>query len=339
MANFTYYYNKSTEQIMSGAIAASSGYTSKKFNSGAMENKGIELTLTAVPVMTNDFKWEVVFNFNKNSNEIIELDDEGGVETLNLAGMWGANGPSIVAKKGEPYGTIYGWDYQKTEDGKTKVDEDGYALLTPTKVPMGNITPSWFGGLINNVTYKNWTLTTIMDMQFGGEMWYGSRGASIYMGQSPATLEGRSKSRGGMEWTDGNGITRYDGLMHKNAVIVDGDGNVVKENDKVVWSRNYWFDRSSGWGASYTGDAINSTDYIKMRQISVSYTLPSSLLSRTPLQKASISLVCRNPFFIYSAAPDNLDPTGGYNPGSASGVEFGALPGQRTYGATIKVSF
>lgn len=339
MANFTYYYNKSTEQIMSGSIAASSGYTKKKFNSGSMENKGIELTLTGVPVMTNDLKWEVVFNFNKNSNKILELDDEGGVETLNLAGMWGANGPSIVAKKGEAYGTIYGWDWQYTEDGKQKVDADGYPLITDVKVPMGNITPSWFGGLINNVTYKNWTLTTIMDMQFGGEMWYGSRGASMLMGQSPVTLEGRSKDAGGKEWTDGNGITRNDGMMFENAVKVDGDGNVIGPNDKVLPVRHYWYMRASGWGASYTGDAIHSTDYVKMRQISVSYTLPSNLLSRTPLQKASISLVCRNPFFIYSAAPDNLDPTGGYNPGSASGIEFGALPGQRTYGATIKVSF
>ncbi len=347
---FNYYQKKSVDQILQGPIPSSSGYDSKKFNSGSISNSGIELTVNAFPIVSDNLKWETVFNYSKNWNKVNELDDEGGVEIYNLDGIWGGNGPSIVAEKGKPYGTIMGWDFiYDKETGKKLIDADGLPYSTVTRVPLGNITPKWLGGMINTFSYRNFTLNTILDAKIGGDMWFGSKGTSDGFGQSPASLYGRTAETGGMNWTDGDGNSRNDGL------VIDGvssDQPIYNEdtesysyttsgaNTTVIPARWYWAVQSSGWGAgSPTTNAIYENSWVRLTELSLAYNLPKSIVSKIHLQNLSLSVFARNLAYLYKTAPDNINPSGGLNPGKVRGIEFGSSPITRQFGFGLKTSF
>jgi len=349
-ASLTYYHKKSTDQILSGPVASTSGFSAKRYNTGSMSNSGFEMTIDAVPLMTNDFKWQIVFNYYVNHNKILNLDDDGGVEIYKIDGIWGSNGPSIEAKKGEPYGTIMGWDFiYDKETGKRLVDERGWPYSTNQKVAVGNSMPKWFGGLINTFTWKGFNLNMIWDIKIGGDMWFGSKAVADGFGQSPVTIAGRDAEHGGLSWTDDSGLDRTDGYIFDGIVATDVvwndetetyDYTRVGENKTIMPARYYWALKSSGWGAGApTTDAIYENSWVRITELSIGYNIPRSLLSSIMVQNLSLNLFARNLGYIHKTAPDNISPNGGMNPGKAQGIEFASLPMTRQFGLNVKIAF
>ena len=210
---------------MQSPVPLSSGHPSLRFNSGVIENNGYELLLSGTPVQTNDFSWEIAFNMNANENKVITLAE--GAETLNLGGIFGNNGPSVEARPGEEYGTIMGWDYvyhdtngneetdpeEKTPSNRLLTADGQFYVSTQDRVPVGRIVPRWIGGLVNTFRYKGFTLNAVLDIRQGGDVMYGSMSSGFGYGQSPTTLQGWGAENGGMSWTDGNGVSRDDGVI------------------------------------------------------------------------------------------------------------------------------
>jgi len=349
-ASLTYYHKKSTDQILSGPVALTSGFSAKRYNTGSMQNTGFEMTLDVTPVMVQGFKWQVVFNYYINHNKILNLDDEGGVEVYKIDGIWGSNGPSIEAKKGEAYGTIMGWDFLYDEQtGKRLVDERGWPYTTNQKVAVGNSMPKWFGGLINTLTWKGINLNMIWDIKIGGDMWFGTKAVADGFGQSPVTIAGRDKEHGGLHWTDDSGRERDDGVIFDGIVATDVawndetqkyDYTRVGENTTVMPARYYWALKSSGWGAGApTTDAIYENSWVRITELSLGYSLPRRLLTKMYIQNLSFNLFARNLGYIMKTAPDNISPNGGLNPGKAQGIEFSSLPLTRQFGINLKIAF
>ena len=200
----TYYYISSTNQILSSPLPLSSGFNSLRFNTGEVENRGFEFILSGTAFKSRDFAWDVGFNFSTNRNKIISLAD--GAETFRLGGIFGGNGPSVEARPGLDYGTIMGWDYLYYDengngitDGNEKrpanrlIDENGeWYQLTSERVPVGNVVPDWIGGLSNTFTWKDFKLSTLIDIRKGGDIFFGSHAIGSAYGQSIATLQGRN---------------------------------------------------------------------------------------------------------------------------------------------------
>ena len=349
--SFNYYTKTSRDQILSGAIPWSSGSSALQFNTGSITNSGVELTVNAFPVVTEDFKWEIVFNYSKNNNKVNNLDDAGGVEELRLGGMWGGNGPSIIAKKGEPYGTIMGWDYiYDNASGKKLVDSDGYPYTTQNRVALGNITPDWLGGLINTFRYKDFSLNVIVDAKIGGDMWFGSKGTSDGFGQSIESMFGRDAENGGLNWTDGSGNVRDDGtiidaVVSASAPTLNEDGETYSfttsgENTSIIPARHYHVVQSSGWGAGApTTGSIYENSFVRLTELQLSYNVPKKFISDLNIQNLSLSIFARNLAYLYKTAPDNINPLGDISPGKIGGREFGSSPITRTLGFSAKVSF
>ena len=348
--SLTYYHKKSTDQILSGPVAITSGFSNKKFNTGAMTNSGFELTIDVIPVLIKDFKWDIVFNYYINNNRVDNLDDEGGVETYRLDGIWWSNGPSVTAEKGKPFGEIMGWDYiYDDETGKPLVDERGLPYSTNQKVSVGNSMPRWFGGLINTLTWKGINFSMVWDIKIGGDMWFGTKGTSDGFGQSPATIPGRDAEHGGLSWTDDSGRDRTDGVIMDGIVATDViwndetqkyDYNRVGENTNIIPARYYWGWKSSGWGAgSISTDAIFENSWVRVTQLSLGYNIPRKLLSHIKVQNLSVNLFANNLGYIKRTAPDNISPQGGLNPGKAQGIEFASLPMTRQFGLNVRLSF
>ena len=348
--DFTYYNIYSFDQILQSPVPLSSGYSNLRFNTGEVRNKGIEFLLGISPLRNETFGWDIGVNFSRNRN-FVESLTEGAEQLILGSNLFGNFGPSIVARPGEQFGTIIGWDYvyfDKNSNGMTDdserlpenriIDENGqWYEVTDDRVPLGNASPDWLAGLRNTFRWKNLSLNTLIDFKVGGDVFWGSYATAVGFGQSPSSLNGRNAELGGQPWiaVDDQGVeTTYNNGLLKPGVYADGT-----PNDKVV-SNVYTHLDVFSWGPGITTPFISDNTYVKMRELSLSYDFPRSLITKLGfIQNAKITLVGRNLFYLYDNAPDNLNPEGLNGSGYNQGIEWGGLPSTRQFGVVLNTGF
>ncbi len=329
--DFTYYYTYSYSQILPGLpIPTSSGAPYITTNEGILSNKGFEIVLNAVPVQTNNFVFKTGINISRNRSRIISLGDVGKV--LELAEIWGLNGPGMILREGDEYGTISGYDYVYHENGQPIVNEDGTKyLITDTRVPIGNASPDFIGGWYTEFNYKGFRLGTLIDTKWGGDIYCGSYVIGLQSGQSPETLVERDG--GGLPYTDPEGNTSNIG------VILEGVYEDGTPNEEVV-HYYYKYLNAGGWGKMLSTEGIVENTWVKMREISLSYTFPQKLIRKTKIiQGLTLSIVGRDLFYIYTTLPDKINPEGIMGSGDAQGFEWASMPGTRSFTFALSASF
>ena len=341
--DFTYYMSKSTNQIIPGfPVSAASGFSAAVINAGEIQNNGIELMLNLIPVEKKNLTWEANFNFAKNKNKVIELAD--GVDNLVLGEQWGA---TIEARPGNAYGDIVGYGIRRDDSGNKLVDEHGMYIRSDTTMVLGNINPKFLLGISNELQYKSVSLSFLIDMKIGGDIYSASNMyAHGYSGTVIETLAGRE------EWYDSEdariaaGIDESDwiatGGYLADGVYEDGsESNGVsvegKTNETYVNPENYW-GQFSNWGNEIHEPHVYDASYVKLREVSLGYQIPKKIVKKVKLVSASVSIVGRNLWLIYSGTP-NIDPEAAYNNGNGQGVEYGAYPIARSIGFNINATF
>ena len=243
------------------------------------------------------------------------------------------------ATVGQNFGAIYGWGIQKDPNGRPILnafnDADGNVSATLYKPTVdqeivGNATPKMIGGINSTLRWKDFTLFVLADFKFGGDVYCPQYGSALIGGLSPATLAERNG--GGLPYTYPNGDTENIGVILDGVIEVkDGDGNVTgyEENTNVVHA--YYKYAGNGWNPNPQPDAVFENSWVKMREISLTYRLPSSVMERINfLQNVDIGLIGRDLFYIYDTMPDNINPEGLNGVGDAAYVIAGALPGMRS---------
>ncbi|HZW69588.1 MAG TPA: TonB-dependent receptor, partial [Hanamia sp.] len=345
-----YYHGRTKNQILSSPLPISSGVSSVVISEGELENSGMEFTLNTKIADGPNFKWDISINGSHNSNKLLSLAP--GATKVDLGSVWGdggAHGPDISVKVGDQFGTIYGYDY--TYDPKTglpiliqnpfgKSEMNGTLYqATSTLVPIGNANPKFIGGMTNTFSFKNGiSVGVLIDTKLGGDMWSGTYATMMSQGLAPETL--KERNGGGLPYVTPNGTKTNWGVILPG-VFPDGtvNTNVVHYYYKYmqygVWS-------SSGIGGSDWIDktSIFKNNYVKMREISINYTLPQTFVQRSKIfQAATVSLVGRDLFYIYSSLPDNINPEGMNGVGNAQGIEFASMPSFRSLGFQVRLSF
>lgn len=315
------YYNEETEDlIMPVAFGAETGVTSKILNAGKTVNKGIEAMVNIVPVRTNDFEWGINVNFSKNENEVVELYD--GVESLQLASA--PFKATLNAMVGEKYGQIRGTDFIYDADGNKVVGANGLYLTSAVK-NLGSIIPDWNMGIRNSVKYKNVSLSALLDIQQGGKYFSVTNMFGMYSGM--------------LEETAANGV-RENGIVAEGVtgtVVNNGDGTYTvsntAQNTRNVSAYSYF----GHYYAGPTAQNVFDADYIKLREVTLSYTFPEKF--RGPFSNVVISAFGRN-LGTWGLDNKHFDPeqaAGGS--GNVQGLEGGSLPSTRTYGMNLKLQF
>lgn len=301
------YYEKSTyDQIVPADVSAASGYRYSYINAGQIDNNGVELMVFATPIQTNDLTWDISFNFSKNKNEVVSLAE--GVDSFVLGSYWGL---TTEARPGEELGTFYGYGYQRDDHGNIMVDENGYAMKTDEKEKLGSINPDWRGGIRNSVSYKNFTLSALIDISVGGDIF----SVTNMFGEYSGVLDVTAINREGGRITPG----------------VAPDGST---NDKVVPTQDY-YQSLYGIHEEYIYDAT----YIKLAELSIAYNIPSAFTNKYGIKGMSVAFVGNNLWMIHKNAP-NIDPQAGFGTGlDGQGFEFGQLPSPRSFGFNIKMNF
>jgi len=340
--DFAYYKTNTINQLIPLDISAATGYLSKWINAGEIQNNGLELSLFATPYKTNDFKWDVVLNWSKNTSKVLELyvDESGNkVTNLQIASLQGS--VSINARVGEAYGSIHGTDYLYTPDGKRIVEGGYWAQSAGSDEVIGNVNPDWIGGINNAFTYKDLTLSFLIDWQKGGDVFsldkYYGDGTGIYK-ESAANNELGNPKRDPITWIDENdpllGYAANSGGILLDGVVDDGTGVYVPNTERIDGNTYYTEGSESDPAKKYVYDA----SFVKLREVVLTYNLPKKIMEKTFIEGASLSFVGSNLWIIHKNLP-YADPEASQSNGNTQGWQSGVLPTTRNYGFSIKLQF
>lgn len=319
----TYYNSETTDQIIPLSISPTTGYLLRVANAGLITNEGWEVVLTGRPIETNNFSWDIGLNFTQYESIVEEL----AVDDIGLAGFVGT---SSRVRVGQPYGVIVGGSYQRTDDGRRIVGSNGWPLVSSEQNVIGDPNPDWTAGLRNTLSYKGLSLSALLDIRKGGDIWNGTHGIMKYFGTAEVTGEQR----------DVRGFV-FDGVVQ---VGEDGDGNpVYAENTTPVDFANpanglngiYWV--RYGFGG-VDEDNIEDGSWVRLRELTLNYSLPKSLLSNTFINAVDISITGRN--LALWTDFTGIDPETNLTADSNGfGLNYFNMPNTRSYGATLKVTF
>lgn len=302
-----YYKKNSKDQILKIDVPAATGFKKKMINAGNIENKGVEIALNATPLATESgFQWDTQLNWSKNINKVVSLTTDTKEQILSDGSVTFLK---IVAHEGGSYGDIYGYAYKRDEAGNKIIGATGVPLKTDDMVLLGNNQPDWMMGWSNTFMYKNFVLNFMLDMRYGGDVYMGSIRTGSSSGSLAMTLDGREG-------------------MVVPGVMADGTPNTTS-----VRAESYW----SGIGditEAYMYDATN----IRLRELSLGYNFPRTMLAKTPLTGIKLSFVARNLFMIQSKTK-GFDPEAAYTSGNAQGIEWGSMPTMRSIGFNINLAF
>lgn len=327
------YYSKVTDdQIFSVSIPAVSGYRTKTFNAGEISNKGVEIGLDVTPVDNkNGLSWNIYGVFAKNVSKVISLAD--GLDQINPGFRTGSYGN--VLKVGEPYGVIEGEVQNRYETGELLVNPlTGLPSKATTLDIVGDPNPDFLLGLTNTLSYKGVSMGFQFDWKQGGDLLCLSCGYLRGFGITEETAVDRDRTYilPGI-LADPNDPTK---------AMTDENGNTIP-NDVQISAQTFWSAAVSGSHANQYRFSAESYIYdatvYRLRELSVSYTIPSSRLESLPIGSASITLIGRNLWFWAPNLP-HLDPeVSTYGAGNVQGVEQYAPPTVKNYGVNFKVTF
>ncbi|WP_373397469.1 SusC/RagA family TonB-linked outer membrane protein [Algoriphagus halophilus] len=326
--DFTYFDNRTRNQIIPIELDISTGYASRIINAGEIQNKGIEAVVNAnILNSERGLNWSIVANFTRTRGKVLELTE--GLDAYTLTDR---NGAVIQARVGERMGNIYGVGFERVEDenseyyGQIVHNSTGTPLRDPELKLQGNYNPDWMLGLQNNFNYKGISLGFLFDFRYGGIVVSRTKTIGSTSGQLEETLYGRENGYD-LE-VEGNGII-------SPGVVQNADGSYSPNTFKTT-SRNWhnrYYERNNVEAAKY--DAT----FLKLREVTIGYTIPRSVLGKMPIQDVKISLVGRNlalwtenPHF----DPETLSMSGGT---LQPGVENMAFPSTRSIGFNLNVKF
>ncbi len=321
--DLTYYNAKTNDQILPVTVSTATGYTRKVVNSGTIQNKGIELSLYGSPIRTSTFSWDINLNWTRNRNKVVDLyTDQSGTPIDNIILGTFQGGLSVNATLNEPYGTIHGTDFIYTNGQKTVGTNGRYLKSETNNITIGNVNPDWIGGVTNKFSYKGISLSFLVDIKHGGDLFSTDLYYGLATGLYPETAGNNDLGNPLRNLlSDGGGIIR-------DGVTADG-----KPNIKRVAASNY-----GAYGYRYSPDKafIYDASYIKLREASISYMLPKKLFSKGVIKGVDLSLIGRNLWIIDKKLP-YADPEEGFSSGNLQGIQTGAYPTTRSIAFNIRV--
>jgi TonB-linked SusC/RagA family outer membrane protein len=315
------YQTNTTDQLFTVALPVGSGASQFFTNGGDIENKGIEIAVNTTPVQGTNLNWDFNLNFGLNRNMVVAIDDER--PRLNIGSDFLRD---AVIEEGQPFGEVYSRGYVRDNQGRIQIDPDtGLPLITAGKsVRAANFQPDWIGGISSRLSYRSWNVGFVISHRQGGTISSLSNAVTYADGLTKQTLEGR----------DGGLIFGQNFMTHETAVYEGTDTAPTTPFN----AEDFW--RAVGGRNAPAGEIFQeSATNTRLRELTIGYSFPESIMENLPVSNVTLSLVGRNLFFIYRES-DHIDPDlmVGTSP-AAEGFESFTLPTTRTFGANIKIDF
>lgn len=322
-------YKKTTSNLITDVtVPVSSGFETYRTNVGEMENKGIEIALTLVPLRSENFKWTLLTTYTNNNNKVISIAE--GIDRSQID-------PNFVGYliPGEAFGTFYGTKFARDSNGAFLINPSTGGILADKNLGIiGNPNADFKMSFTNTFKYKGFSLRTQFDWKQGGDV-------------SSTTIQSLL----------GRGVTK-DTENRENTYIIPGfygnsdgtptldtNGNQIANTTQLTMNELYF---SSG-GTSNTF-AINTVDeaniydgtVFRLREVNLTYGVPSTYLKKTYINSLSFSIVGSNLWYFAPNVPKytNFDPeVTSFGSSNLQGIEVTAAPTAKRYGFKINITF
>ncbi len=317
--NATFYKETRKDEIIGVSLSTATGAQDFLTNAGSSERTGIEVSLNGVPVRTADFRWDATLNFAKNRTIVTELPE--GLDTYELGRNSAFGFAFLTHKLNEEWGQLRGAGYVLDDQGRPLLNPDGTYVVQQNKF-FGSVLPDWTGGFINTFSYKNVSLTTAIDFQKGGKF--------FSLSENWGTYSGLLEETAGLN-DQGNPVR--DPVADGGGVHMVGQTESGASVDMYVPAQTYF----KQWYSNRLAEPfIHDASYVKLRELSLNYTLSQEMLGGF-VKSATVGVVGRNVLMIALAEDNkhNWDPSELAEPYG----ENGQLPGTRSYGFNVKLTF
>ena len=351
----SYYNNRVKDQILSTPQPSTSGVKYVLMNVGEVANEGWDISVSATPVLTKNFRWDLTANYGIYRNKVVKLAD--GVPYLEISNI-GGGGAKIQAVEGRPMGDIYVQVPQMNENGEYLVSDKGLYMNQTELQRVGNINPDGVGGLFSSFSYKNIFLDFSIDFRIGGDVINEMYQYSTASGLTPESLQFRDTEHGGLSYyypgnnnasgvpvqvdpslgAGPNGETVYhDGVILPGVVASTGE-----KNTRII-PAGYYYNQTYNWGTqpeqlTYRHSVFDNS-YVKLRELTIGYQFPEKLISKLGMTRLSVSAFGRNLFYFYKALK-NYDAESSVGTSWASqAVVGGSTTATRNFGVSLRASF
>ena len=311
----TYYDNETVGDIVGVSASATSGFGSALANLGEITNSGVELLVKYKPIVTDDFAMEVSLNYTNNESKVVATNDTGGNISLDEPRDRNLRVTHIV---GEKYGALFGTSFQRDSQGRIVHETSrGYPVpvIVNNRKILGFGVPPQQIGIGASFRYKDFNAGFLIEGKSGGQIYSGTNNRLIGYGLHKMTVPAGGREAGMVP----------DGVLE--------DGSVITTSLDYAQQQAYWGRYNDAAEAG-----IRDSDYMRLRQLSIGYNIPSDALEGTFIQSASVSLIGKNLFFL-SNDVENVDPESAYNSNNSQGLEFSGMPVPRTIGFNVNLKF
>ncbi len=374
-ADVTYYTQDTKNQIIQFGVPSSSGVDRSLINAGVVRNRGVEIQLYASPIKTKNFSWTTFFNYTLNRNKVISLPfglkytSLGGGDGYEAIAEAGGDYGTIIARYG------YAKYQQRGADG-SPIDSplNGKRVLTAASASstfftrasnygpglnqspvIGSILPKFMGSIRNNFQYKAISMNVMLDSKFGGKVFSNTLDLGQWLGNTNSTLFGRNTATGGISYINAAGLPMTDGIIaegvYKQGTIITGldkksydisgmtnqeayEKGIVRPTRALAYYAN-----GHSWANGIREDAITTSSWVSLQQVSVAYDLPKRIANKFLLNGITASIVGNNLVYLYNSAKDKMNPNNLNSTGSGAMNEGSSMPYIRSTGFSINGSF
>ena len=313
--DLTYYNVSSTDQIVEIPIANSTGYSTFITNIGEIVNRGWEALLEAEIIERrlsepDRVSWSSGINFTRNRSEVISLTDD--LDNIALPSVGLASTQARVIE-GYQYGVIYGSRWLRDDAGNILVNDAGYPIVDSENGVVGDPNPDFTAGWRNTLQFRNWTLSFLLDIRVGGDMYNGTKAVMKRLG------------------------THEDTESRDETFVWEGVFQDSGEPNNIPIARNEDFYNRYGL-TGVSEDNIETVNWVRMRDVNLTYQLSPQVCERLRLSRASVTLTARNLFLITNYT--GIDPETSLGGASnAFGRDYFNNPNTKSYGVNLSVTF
>ena len=342
--DLTYYNTNSENQILPIQLSSTTGYGSRVINAGLIQNNGFEAILHLSPFVSkksNGFSWDIDVNWSTNRSKVKELyqDPVSGQEITSY--LMASRYINVEARVGERMGDMYGIGYERVSSdpndkyydktgqyvGQIVYSSNGKPVATTETIKLGNYNPDWLSGIRNTFGYKGLNLSVLFDTRQGGKIYSHTQTVGREGGTLIETLEGRA---------DGYDLSKEGNGVIGEGVIQNADGTFTPNDVKLSareWHTSYTLGRRIVEGVMY------DASFTKLREVTLSYSLPNKFASKIGFKNVTVSAVGRN-LMLWSKVP-HVDPETASTSGGTiiPGVESVAIPSTKSFGVNLGFTF
>ena len=327
--NTSAYYLQSKDQIVTRNLDPSTGYTSSTINAGQIDNKGIEANLSIILLKTSNFSWTTTGIFSKNISKVVSLPE--GQDKIRIEGF--SNGIGNYAVTGQPYNTIMGSYALKDAQGRFIIDPTDGTIITSVEAGLsdkiiGDPNPDFRFNIDNTIEYKGFRFNALIEYVKGGDFYSTTASNLLRRGVTVDTEDNRLGT---------SVIPGVYGNPSTGEVILDSNGQPIANTIQMPGNQIYFLNLVDA-----DSNNIYDATRVRLREVSLGYTLPSKFLKNTNISNISCAITAQNMWLQTFNIPrgTNVDPdlisTGDTN---GLGLDFQTAPQSKRYGFSVKVNF